>query len=350
MTTTTAAMTSSVAREIMYREAINEALRQEMERDETVIIMGEEIAGGAGREHLGIVDAWGGPFRTTVGLIQQFGNERVLDTPLSEAAFVGTAIGAASTGMRAVAELMFVDFVGVCMDQLLNNAAKMRYMFGGQVKVPFVLLTRIGAGFGSAAQHSESFYSIFSHIPGLQGVVPSDAYTAKGLLTAAIRSDDPVVYFEHKGLYGNRGPVPEESYVLPLGKARTVRPGTDITLVGISRMTWVCTEAADELAKQGINAEVVDLLSISPIDYDHVIESVKRTHRLVVVDEDTPVCSIASDICARVAEEAFEYLDAPPSRVTAPHTPVPYSRPLENIYLPNASRVINTVTRLIIGN
>jgi pyruvate/2-oxoglutarate/acetoin dehydrogenase E1 component len=350
VTSTTVAMTSSVAREIMYREAINEALRQEMERDETVIIMGEEIAGGAGREHLGIVDAWGGPFRTTVGLIQQFGNERVLDTPLSEAAFVGAAIGAASTGMRAVAELMFVDFIGVCMDQLLNNAAKMRYMFGGQVKVPFVLLTRIGAGFGSAAQHSESFYSIFSHIPGLQGVVPSDAYTAKGLLTAAIRSDDPVVYFEHKGLYGNRGPVPEESYVLPLGKARTVRPGTDITLVGISRMTWVCTEAADELTKQGINAEVVDLLSISPIDYDHVIESVKRTHRLVVVDEDTPVCSIASDICARVAEEAFEYLDAPPSRVTAPHTPVPYSRPLENIYLPNASRVINTVMRLINGN
>ncbi|MCH8898595.1 MAG: alpha-ketoacid dehydrogenase subunit beta [Chloroflexi bacterium] len=342
-------MTSTDAREILYREAINEALRQEMERDENVIIMGEEIAGGAGREHLGIVDAWGGPFRTTVGLIQQFGSERVLDTPLSEAAFVGTAIGAASTGMRAIAELMFVDFIGVCMDQLLNNAAKMRYMFGGQVKLPFVLLTRIGAGFGSAAQHSESFYSIFSHIPGLKGVVPSDPYTAKGLLVAAIRDDDPIVYFEHKGLYGNRGSVPEESYVLPLGKARTVRPGSDITLVGISRMTWVCTEAADELAKQGINAEVIDLLSISPIDYDHVIESVKRTHRLVVVDEDTPVCSLASEICARVAEEAFEYLDAPPSRVTAPHTPVPYSRPLENLYVPNAARVVKTVQKLIIG-
>ena len=342
-------MTSTDAREILYREAINEALRQEMERDENVIIMGEEIAGGAGREHLGIVDAWGGPFRTTVGLIQQFGSERVLDTPLSEAAFVGTAIGAASTGMRAIAELMFVDFIGVCMDQLLNNAAKMRYMFGGQVKLPFVLLTRIGAGFGSAAQHSESFYSIFSHIPGLKGVVPSDPYTAKGLLVAAIRDDDPIVYFEHKGLYGNRGSVPEESYVLPLGKARTVRPGSDITLVGISRMTWVCTEAADELAKQGINAEVVDLLSISPIDYDHVIESVKRTHRLVVVDEDTPVCSLASEICARVAEEAFEYLDAPPSRVTAPHTPVPYSRPLENLYVPNAARVVKTVQKLING-
>jgi pyruvate/2-oxoglutarate/acetoin dehydrogenase E1 component len=346
MSTPTISMATTATREILYREAINEALRQEMERDETVIVMGEEIAGGAGREHLGIVDAWGGPFRTTVGLIQQFGNERILDTPLSEAAFVGTAIGAASTGMRAVAELMFVDFVGVCMDQLLNNAAKMRYMFGGQVKVPFVLLTRIGAGFGSAAQHSESFYSIFSHIPGLKGVVPSDPYTAKGLLVAAIRDDDPVVYFEHKGLYGNKGPVPEELYTLPLGKARTVREGADITLVGISRMTWVCTEAAEELAKEGINAEVVDLLSVSPIDYDHVIDSVRRTHRLVVVDEDTPICSMASDICARVAEEAFDYLDAPPSRVTSPHTPVPYSRPLENTYLPNAARVVKAAQKL----
>ena len=340
-------MTTTATREIQYRQAINEALRQEMERDENVIIMGEEIAGGAGREHLGIVDAWGGPFRTTVGLIQQFGRERVLDTPLSEAAFVGTAIGAASTGMRAVAELMFVDFIGVCMDQLLNNAAKMRYMFGGQVKLPFVLLTRIGAGFGSAAQHSESFYSIFSHIPGLKGVVPSDAYTAKGLLIAAIRDDDPVVFFEHKGLYGETCQVPEEPYVLPLGKARTVREGTDITLVGISRMTWVCTQAAEELAKSGINAEVVDLLSVSPIDYDHVIDSVRRTHRLVVVDEDTPICSLAGDICARVAEEAFDHLDAPPSRVTAPHTPVPYSRALEDNYVPNTSRVIKTVQGLM---
>ena len=334
-------------REIQYREAINEAIRQEMERDESVIIMGEEIAGGAGREDLGIIDPWGGPFRTTVGLIQQFGNQRVLDTPLSEAAFVGAAIGASSTGMRAIAELMFVDFIGVCMDQLLNNAAKMRYMFGGQVKVPFTLLTRIGAGFGSAAQHSESYYSIFSHIPGLKGVCPSDAYTAKGLLTAAIRDDDPVVYFEHKGLYGNTGPVPEEPYELPLGKARTVREGADVTLVGISKMTWVCTAAAEELAKSGTQAEVVDLLSISPIDYDHIIESVKKTHRLVVVDEDTPICSLASEICARVAEEAFDYLDAPPSRVTAPHTPVPYSRPLENTYLPNEARVVRTVQRLI---
>ena len=347
MATTHAGMTTSATREIQYRAAINEALFQEMERDENVIVMGEDIAGGAGREDLGVVDAWGGPFRTTVGLIQRFGAERVLDTPLSESAFIGAAIGAASTGMRAIAELMFVDFMGVCLDQLINNAAKMRYMFGGQVKMPFTLLTRIGAGFGVAAQHSASYYSIFSHMPGLKGVVPSDPYTAKGLLIAAIRDDDPVLYFEHKGMYGDTGPVPEEPYELPLGKARTVREGSDITLVGISRMTWVCTAAAEELAKSGINAEVIDLLSVSPIDYDHVIDSVKRTHRLVVVDEDTPICSLASDICARVAEEAFDFLDAPPSRVTAPHTPVPYSRALEKFYMPNEARVIKTVQGLL---
>ncbi|PKB68405.1 MAG: alpha-ketoacid dehydrogenase subunit beta [SAR202 cluster bacterium Io17-Chloro-G4] len=344
--TTTASLATSGTREIQFREAVNECLRQEMALDDSVIIMGEEIAGGAGREDQGVVDAWGGPFRTTVGLIQEFGRDRVLDTPLSEAAFIGAAIGASSTGLRAVAELMFIDFIGVCMDQLVNNAAKMRYMFGGQVKVPFTMMTRIGAGFGAAAQHSESYYSIFSHFPGLKGVVPSDAYTAKGLLAAAIRDDDPVVFFEHKGLYGEKGPVPEESYVLPIGKARTVRAGTDITLVGISKMTWVCTAAAEELAKSGIDAEVIDLLSVSPIDYDHVIDSVKRTHRLVVVDEDTPICSLAGDICSRVAEEAFDYLDAPPSRVTAPHTPVPYSRVLENNYVPNEARVISTVEKL----
>jgi pyruvate dehydrogenase E1 component beta subunit len=242
---------------------------------------------------------------------------------------------------------MFIGFIGVCMDQLVNNAAKMRYMFGGQVKVPFTMMTRIGAGFGAAAQHSESYYSIFSHIPGLKGVCPSDAYTAKGLLAASIRDDDPVVFFEHKGLYGISGPVPEEPYVLPLGKARTVREGTDITLVGISKMTWTAFAAAEELAKEGISCEVIDLLSVSPIDYDHINESVQKTHRLIVVDEDTPVCSMASEICSRVAEEVFDYLDAPPSRVTAPHTPVPYSRAMENEYMPNEARIIATVNKLM---
>lgn len=340
-------MTSATGRKLRYREAINEALTQEMERDPSVIIMGEEIAGGAGREHLGIVDAWGGPFRTTVGLIQKFGKERVRDTPLSEAAFIGAAIGAASTGLRPVAELMFVDFVGVCLDQILNNAAKMRYMYGGQVKVPFTLLTRIGAGTGSAAQHSESFYSIFSHIPGIKGVVPCDPYTAKGLLISAIRDDDPVVFFEHKLLYPETGPVPEEPYAIPLGKARIVRRGKDITLVGISRMTLICLEAAETLSRNGVDAEVVDLMSISPIDYDLIVDSVKKTHRIVVVDEDTPRCSIASDICAAVAEEAFDYLDGPPTKVTAPHTPVPYSKPLEASYIPDPARVIVAVNRVM---
>ena len=329
-----ASMTTTGTREIQYREAMNDALRQEMERDETVIIMGEDIAGGAGREDSGIIDSWGGPFPITVGLIRQLGNQRVLDTPLSEAAFIGAAIGAASTGMRTVAELMFVGFLGVCMDQLVNNAAKMRYMFGGQVKIPFTMLTSIGAGWASGAQHSESYYSIFSHIPGLKCVAPSDPYTAKGLLTSAIRDDDPVVYFGHIGLYGETGPVPEESYELPLGKARTIREGSDITLVGISRMTLVCAAAAEELAKFGINAEVVDLLSPSPIDYDHVIDSVRRTHRMVVVDEDTLICSIASDICARVAEEAFDYLDAPPSRVTPPIPRCPTAGPWKTPIFP----------------
>ena len=320
-------MITATDRQIRYREAINEALTQEMERDPSIIIMGEDIAGGAGREHLGVIDAWGGPFRTTGGLIQKFGSKRVRDTPISEAAFIGTAIGAASTGLRTVADLMFVDFVGVCMDQILNNAAKMRYMYGGQVKVPFTLITRIGAGTGSGAQHSESFYSIFSHIPGLKGVIPSDPYSAKGLLISAIRDDDPVVFFEHKLLYPETGPVPEDPYTLPLGKARIVRPGKDVTLVGMSRMTMLCREAAETLAVEGIDTEVIDLMSISPIDYDLVVESVRKTHRFVVVDEDTPRCSVASELCATVAEEAFDYLDAPPSKVTAPHTPVPTANP-----------------------
>ena len=340
-------MTTTATREIPYRQAINEALVQEMERDSNVIYMGEDVAGGAGREDQGFIDSWGGSFRTTKGLITKFGSKRVMDTPLSEAGFIGTAIGAASTGLRPVADLMFVDFVGVCLDQILNNAAKMRYMYGGQVKVPFTLVTRIGAGTGSAAQHSQSFYSIFSHIPGLKGVVPSDPYTAKGLLISAIRDDDPVVFFEHKLLYPEKGPVPEEPYAIPLGKARIVRQGEDVTLVGVSRMTMLCLDAAETLAASGVNAEVVDLMSISPIDYDLILESVRKTHRVVVVDEDTPRCSIATDICSAVAEEAFDYLDGPPIKVTAPHTPVPKSKPLESSYIPDAPRIVAAVSRLL---
>ena len=336
-------MTQTAERILSYRDAINEALRQEMERNPDIVLLGEDIAGAAGRREQGFVDAWGGPFRTTQGLVQRFGESRVRDTPISEAAFIGAAIGSAAAGMRTVAELMYMDFVGVCFDQLLNNAAKMRYMYGGNVQLPFTMLTRIGAGVGSAAQHSEILYSLMAHIPGLKGVVPSDAYTAKGLLLAAMRSNDPVIFFEHKLLYHLECDVPEESYELPIGKARTVREGSDVTLVGISRMTQVCLEAAELLATEGVNAEVVDLLSVFPIDYDHIVESVQKTHRMVVVDEDTPTCSVAADIAATVGEEAFDYLDAPIMRVQAPHTPVPYARNLELAYIPDANRVAQTV-------
>ncbi len=336
-------MTQTAERILSYRDAINEALRQEMERNPDIVLLGEDIAGAAGRRDQGFVDAWGGPFRTTQGLVQRFGEGRVRDTPISEAAYIGAAIGSAAAGMRTVAELMYMDFVGVCFDQLLNNAAKMRYMYGGNVELPFTMLTRIGAGVGSAAQHSEILYSLMAHIPGLKGVVPSDAYTAKGLLIAAMRSNDPVIFFEHKLLYHMECDVPEESYELPIGKARTVREGSDVTLVGISRMTQVCLEAADLLATEGVNAEVVDLLSVFPIDYDHIVESVQKTHRMVIVDEDTPTCSVAADIAATVGEEAFDYLDAPIMRVQAPHTPVPYARNLELAYIPDANRVAQTV-------
>jgi len=341
--------TAAKTRSIRYREAINEALLQEMERDPNIILLGEEMAGGAGRAHLGIVDAWGGPFRTTVGLIQKFGPERVRDTPISEAGFVGAAVGCAITGLHPVAELMFSDFVGVCMDQLISNAAKINYMYGGQAHVPFTLLTRIGAGTGSAAQHTQSFYSIFAHFPGLKVVAPCDPWSAKGLLVSALRDPDPVIYCEHKLLYLTTGPVPEEPYAIPFGKGRILKEGKNITLVGMSRMSLVCMEAAQALAKEGVDAEVVDLMSLSPIDFDLVIESVKKTHKLVVVDEDTPRANLASDVAATVTEEAFDYLDAPPKRVTAPHTPVPYSKNLESLYIPDANRVMAAVKSLISG-
>ena len=325
---------------IRYSEAQNEAIRHEMQEDPTVFIMGEDIAGAAGRMHLGLVDAWGGPFRTTRGLIGEFGPERVLDTPVSESGFVGTAVGAATVGMRPIVELMFIDFLGVCFDQFLSNASKLRYMLGGQVEVPLTVITRTGAGVGSAAQHSESLYSVLVHIPGIKVIAPSDPYTAKGLLAAAIRDNDPVVVCDHKKLMNNTGHVPEESYTLPLGKARVLRQGRDVTLIGISLMTLVCMEAAEKLAEEGIDAEVIDLLSLSPLDDETILESVSKTNRIVIVDEDNPRCGMAADIAAMVASRAFDYLDAPPQMVTAPHTPVPYSRNLEDLYVPNAARVV----------
>jgi pyruvate dehydrogenase E1 component beta subunit len=340
---------AQATRQLTYAQAVNEALRQEMTRDPTIIIMGEDIAGGAGREDQGFADAWGGVFRLTKGLIGEFGPERIRDTPISEAGFIGAGVGAAATGLRPVVDLMFVGFFGVCGDQITNNAAKMHYMFGGKITLPLTIMTSIGAGSNSAAQHSETLYSVFTHFPGLKCVVPSDPYSAKGLFVAAIRDNDPVMIFNHKELMGmGGGPhVPEEPYEVTIGKANVAREGTDVTLLGISYMTTLCHQAADDLAAQGYSAEVVDLLSLSPMDNETILESVRKTRKIVIVDEDYPRCSIATDISALVAEEAFDYLDAPPRRVTAPHTSVPYSRPLEELYMPTREGVVEAAMAVL---
>jgi pyruvate dehydrogenase E1 component beta subunit len=327
-------------RTITYREAINEAIRLEMRRDPTVILMGEDVAGGAGT-HLQDEgqEAWGGDLGVTRGLVQEFGRTRVRDTPISESAFIGAAVGAASTGLRPIAELMFVDFLGVCLDQIFNQGGKMRYMFGGKAKVPVVIRTLYGAGFRAAAQHSAVLYSVFAHMPGLKCVVPSTPYNAKGLLAAAIRDDDPVIYFEHLVLLDTSGPCPEGDYIVPIGKAEIARPGKDVTVVALGRMRLFAMQAADELANDGIDVEVVDPQSISPLDESTILESVKKTRRLVVVDEDNPRCSVAHDIVTLAAQQAFDYLDAPPQTVTAPHTPVPFSPVLEDGYIPSAAKI-----------
>ena len=334
-------MVAQAIRTATYIQAINEAIRGEMERDDNVIVMGEDIAGGGDREDK--QDAWGGPMRLTKGLIGQFGPQRVRDTPISEAGFIGAGVGAAASGLRPVVDLMYVGFYGVCADQITNNAAKIHYMFGGKVTIPLTIMTGTGAGTNSAAQHSETLYSIFTHFPGLKCVAPSDPYTAKGLMTAAIRDDDPVIVFNNRQLMGIRFDVdvPEEPYEIDIGKARVVREGSDVTLVGISYMTNVCLQAAEDLEQRGYSAEVVDLLSLSPMDDETILESVRKTRKVVVVDEDYPRCSVASDISALVAEEAFDYLDAPPKRVNAPHAPVPYSRVLEALFVPTREMVVD---------
>jgi pyruvate dehydrogenase E1 component beta subunit len=334
-------------RTLTYRQAINEALRQEMRRDPTVILMGEDIAGAPGRDDPEMLDAWGGVLKVTAGLIREFGPERVRDTPITESAFVGAGVGAAATGLRPVVELMFIGFMGVTLDQITNQAAKMRYMFGGKAKVPLVIRTTIGAGFRAAAQHSDSTYSTFVHFPGLKVVAPATPYDAKGLLITAIRDDDPVIFCENKLLYDTKGPVPEESYTVPLGKADVKRPGTDVTVVAMSRMVNVSLEAAEKLAAGGVEAEVLDLRSLSPWDEEAILASVKKTGRLVVVDEDNPRCSMATDVAALAASRALGYLDAPVRLVTAPHTPVPFSPPLEDHYVPDARRVVEAVRSIV---
>jgi pyruvate dehydrogenase E1 component beta subunit len=321
-----------------FRQAINEALAQEMRRDPRVVVMGEDVAGGLGAP--GEDDAWGGPMGVTKGLVGEFGRERVLDTPITESGFIGAAIGAAATGLRPVADLMFVDFMGVCFDQIFNQAAKFRYMFGGKAVTPVVIRTMFGAGFRAASQHSQCLYPIFTHIPGLKVVIPSNAYEAKGLLIQAIRDDDPVIFFEHKMLYDEIAEVPDEPYTIPFGEANVTREGGDVTIVAIGRMVKFANEAADLLGKQKIGCTVIDPRTTSPMDFDTILESVEETGRLVVVDESHPRCSMATDISAVVAQDAFKSLKAAIKMVTPPHVPVPFSPALEDAYIPNTARIM----------
>ena len=320
-----------------YRQAINEAIAQEMRRDPTVIVMGEDNAGGMGAP--GEDDAWGGVLGVTKGLMPEFGRDRVLDTPITESAFIGAAAGAAATGLRPVAELMFVDFMGVCFDQIFNQAGKFRYMFGGKAVTPLVVRTMYGAGFRAASQHSQCLYPIFTHTPGLKVVVPSSPYDAKGLMIQAIRDDDPVVFFEHKVMYDDEEEVPDEPYTIPFGEANLTREGDDVTIVAIGRMVKFANEVADKLEKDGISCTVIDPRTTSPLDEDSILESVEETGRLVVVDEANPRCNLATDISSLVAENAFGALKAPIKKVTPPHTPVPFAPELEDLYIPNPAKI-----------
>lgn len=335
-----------MARTITFQQAINEALEQEMTRDPSVVLFGEDVAGGHGAG--GEMDAWGGVLGVTKGLYGKFPG-RVLDTPISESAFIGAAAGAAASGLRPVAELMFVDFLGVCFDQIFNQAAKFRYMFGGKARTPMVIRTMYGAGIRAASQHSQALYSIFTHIPGLKVVVPSNPYDAKGLLIAAIRDDDPVVFLENKVLYTTEGEVPEESYALPFGEANVVRDGDDVTIVAIGRMVSLAEQAADTLADEGVSCEIVDPRTTSPLDTDTIAESLGKTNRLVVVDEANPRCSMATDIAAFAASECFADLQAPVRMVTAPHTPPPFSPTLEDLYVPSAAKIADAVRGTVGG-
>ena len=320
-----------------YRQAINEALRGEMRRDPNVIIIGEDVGGGQGAS--GEAGEVGGVFGVTGGLYKEFGPGRVLDTPISESAIIGAASGAAVTGMRPVAEIMFVDFVGVCFDQIYNQAAKFRYMFGGHAKTPMVIRTMIGAGFRAGAQHSQTLHPLFTMVPGLKVVMPSNAYDAKGLLISAIRDDDPVIFMESKVLYDTEMEVPDEAYRVPFGEANIVREGKDLTMVAFGPMVRRALEVANTLAGSGVSVEVIDPRTTSPLDEDSILESVAKTGRLVVIDESPPRCSLAADIAGLVASKGFRSLKAPVGQVTCPHTPVPFAPNLEDEYMPNPRRI-----------
>ena len=323
-------------RRISYREALREALREEMRRDPTVFLLGEDI----GRY-------WGGAFKVTEGLAEEFGDERVRDTPISESAIVGTAVGAAITGMRPVAEIMFGDLTALAMDQIANQAAKIRYMFGGQASCPMVIRTPFGAGVNIASHHSQSLEAWFMHVPGLYVAVPSTPYDAKGLLKTAIRGNNPVFFCEHKLLYPVEGDVPEEECLIPFGVADVKREGSDATVVATLFMVHKALAATESLEKEGISVEVVDPRTLTPLDKRTIVDSVKKTGRIVIVSEDCKTAGVSAEIAAVVAEEAIDYLDAPIKRVTAPDTPIPFSPPLEQFVIPNEKAIIRAVKEVV---
>jgi pyruvate dehydrogenase E1 component beta subunit len=334
-------------RNLTMSQAISESVSQEMTRDENVFVMGEDIGG------------YGGIFGATAGLLEKFGRERVMDTPISESAFIGAATGAAAAGLRPIVELMFVDFFGVCMDQIYNHLAKNTYMSGGSVRLPVVITTAIGGGYGDAAQHSQCLYATFAHMPGLKVVVPSNAYDAKGLMAQAIRDDNPVIFMYHKGimglpwmayLEGSTNAVPEQSYVIPFGVAKVVQEGTDVTIVTISQMVQKALLAAMILEKQGISAEVVDLRTLVPLDRATVLASVAKTGRLLVVDEDYLGFGMTGEISAIVAENLDKLvLKSPVMRLAVPNVPIPFSRPLEQFVIPQVASIVESVEKLMLN-
>ena len=320
---------------ISYREALNQALREEMRRDANVFVIGEEVS------------EYGGAYKVTEGLLQEFGPERVIDTPISEEAIVGAGIGAAMVGLRPVVELMTINFSLLALDQIVNHAAKLRYMSGGQVSVPAVIRAPQGAGLQLGAQHSQSLEAWYAHVPGLKVVIPGTPVDAKGLLKSAIRDNNPVIFLEHEMLYGVKGEVPDEEYTIPIGVAEIERNGKDLTLISYSRMRTLCVKAADQLAQEGIEAEVIDLRTLKPLDTEAIINSVKKTHRAIVVEEDWRFMGMGAQIVDKLALEAFDYLDAPILRIAAADVPMPYSKPLEQLALPSIEEIISTAKRLV---
>ena len=330
---------------ITYREALNEVLHSEMARDPGVFVCGEDVSGGAGGTS-GEREASGGIFGVTAGLLPKFGEDRVIDTPISEHTIVGLAVGASLAGKRGVAEIMFADFLGLALDQTMNQAAKFRYMSGGRATCPVVIRVPYGAGMNMAAQHSQTMYQIITSVPGLKVAMPSNPADAKGLLTTAIRDDDPVVFFEHKAMYGRKGEVPEGDHAVPFGQAALLNEGDDVTIIAMGRMVTFAEKALPGLAEAGISCDLLDLRTISPLDEDAILDSVEKTGRVVIVDECPPRCSVASDIAGFIASHGFSSLKAPVQQVTAPHAPVPFSKGLERAYVPGPAH-IDTAVRTV---